>query len=85
MQLTIVAPCGVLCHTTVEKVSLPGALGAFTVLPGHAPLIAQLTAGKIRYTSGAEEWEQEIRRGFVRIERDTVAASVELSEPRPQK
>ena len=69
MQLIIVAPRGVLCHTAVEKVSFPGALGAFTVLPGHAPLIAQLTAGKIRYTSGVEEREQEILRGFVRIER----------------
>lgn len=85
MQLTIVAPGGVLCRAVVEKVSLPGALGTFTVLPGHAPLIAQLTAGKIRYTSGAKDGELEIRRGFVRIERDTVAASVELSEPRPQK
>lgn len=85
MQLIIVAQRGVLCHTAVEKVSFPGALGAFTVLPGHAPLIAQLTAGKIRYTSGAEEREQEILRGFVRIERDTVAANVELPEPGPQK
>ncbi|MEY8590862.1 F0F1 ATP synthase subunit epsilon [Butyricimonas hominis] len=81
MQLTIVAPCGVLCHTTVEKVSLPGALGAFTVLPGHAPLIAQLSEGKISYTSGTKEHEQEIRRGFVKIERDTVEANVELAEP----
>lgn len=85
MQLTIVAPRGVLCRTTVEKVSLPGALGAFTVLPGHAPLIAQLTEGKIRYTVGAKEYEQAIRRGFVRIERDTVAANVEPAEPCPQK
>ena len=54
-------------------------------MPGHAPLIAQLTAGKIRYTSGAEEREQEILRGFVRIERDTVAANVELPEPCSQK
>ena len=49
MQLIIVAPRGVLCHTAVEKVSFPGALGAFTVLPGHAPLIAQLTA-PVRWT-----------------------------------
>lgn len=81
MQITIVAPCGVLCHTTAEKVSLPGVLGAFTVLPGHAPLIAQLTAGKIAYTSEAKEYEQEILRGFVRIEQDRVEAHVELTEP----
>ncbi|GAA6256181.1 ATP synthase F1 subunit epsilon [Bacteroides sp. f07] len=85
MQLTIVAPSGILCHTSVEKVTFPGSLGTFTVLPGHAPLIAQLTAGKIRYATGTEEYEREIKRGFVRIERDTVVANVELSEPCSQK
>lgn len=79
MQLTIVAPCGMLCHTTVEKVSFPGALGDFTVLPHHAPLIAQLTSGKIRYTAGATEHEQEIRRGFVKVLNDMVEANVETS------
>ncbi|MFQ9502645.1 MAG: hypothetical protein ACLR1G_00225 [Alistipes indistinctus] len=80
MQLTIVAPCGVLCHTTVEK-SPARSVRGFTVLPGHAPLIAQLSEGKISYTSGTKEHEQEIRRGFVKIERDTVEANVELAEP----
>ena len=80
MYLTIVAPSGTLCRTTVEKVTLPGILGAFTVLPGHAPLIAQLTDGKIRYTEGAEEHEQEIRRGFAKIEKDTVEVCIELPE-----
>lgn len=85
MYLTIVAPSGMLCSTTVEKVTLPGILGAFTVLPGHAPLIAQLATGKIRYTTGTEECEREIKRGFVKIERDTVVANVELFEPCSQK
>lgn len=79
MQLVIVTPNGVLCRAAVEKVSLPGALGAFTVLPGHAPLIAQLTEGRISYTSGTEEHEQEIKRGFVKVEKDLIEASVELS------
>lgn len=80
MQLIIVAPCGMLCHATVEKVSLPGVLGNFTVLPNHAPLIAQLTNGKICYTAGNIEHEQEIRRGFVKVLNDTVEASVEMSD-----
>ncbi len=79
MQLIIMAPCGMLCHTTVEKVSLPGSLGAFTVLPGHMPLIAQLTKGKIRYTAGNTEHEQEISRGFVKVSNNTVEANVETS------
>lgn len=77
MYLTIVAPSGILCHTTVEKVSLPSVLGPFTVLPGHAPLISHLRNGKICYTAGAEEYEQEIRCGFVKIEDDTIEVCIE--------
>lgn len=82
MLLSIVTPNGVLCHTTVEKVSLPGTSGAFTVLTGHAPLIAMLTTGKVRYTTGMQEYEQEIKQGFVKVERDTVEITAELTANR---
>lgn len=85
MQLIIVAPCGILCRTEVEKVYLPGVAGNFTVLPGHAPLIAQLTGGKIRYTAGGTGYEQEIVRGFVKVLNNTVEASVEVPGNSPQK
>jgi F-type H+-transporting ATPase subunit epsilon len=85
MQLTIVAPCGVLCHTTVEKVSLPGALGAFTVLPGHAPLIARLTAGEIVYFTGWDEHRQIIKSGFVKVLKDKIEVCVESPDEQPRK
>ena len=49
MQLVIVAPTGILCRTTIDSISLPGEAGAFTVLPRHAPIIARLAAGTVRY------------------------------------
>lgn len=85
MYLTIVAPSGMLCHTTVEKVTLPGILGSFTVLSGHAPLVSQLTEGKIRYTAGNKEYEQEIRGGFAKVEKDVVEVCVELVLPDSSK
>lgn len=80
MRLTIVAPNGVLCCATVEKASFPGAVGAFTVLPGHAPLLARLTAGRIVYAVQGEERSQEIASGFVRVFRDSIEACVEMPD-----
>ena len=66
MYLTITSPSGILCRTTVDKVSLPGTVGAFTVLPGHAPLISQLKEGKIIYAKEGEEHVQDLKSGLYR-------------------
>lgn len=77
MHLTIVAPSGILCHTTVEKITLPGTVGEFMVLPGHAPLIASLTVGKILYTENGRETSVEIKNGIIKVEKDQVEICVE--------
>ena len=38
-----------------ESIVLPGSEGSFGVLPGHAPLLARLTAGRIKVCQGAQE------------------------------
>ncbi len=40
-----------------SAVFLPGAAGAFEVLPGHAPIISALTAGEIRWRVPGSELE----------------------------
>lgn len=80
MRLIIVAPCGMLCHTQIDKVSLPGEQGMFTVLRGHAPLIARLVAGEIVFTEKDKETRLEIRNGFVRVENDTVEVCAETPD-----
>ena len=44
LRLVIVSPSGELSRTTAAKVSFPGEAGAFTVLPGHAPLVSGLAS-----------------------------------------
>lgn len=78
LRLTIAAPEGVVFEGEVESVSLPGTLGAFTVLPMHAPLISSLAGGKIVYVRGGQPSELEVSSGFVEVRQDVVAVCVEL-------
>jgi F-type H+-transporting ATPase subunit epsilon len=59
-------------------VHLPGALGAFTVLPGHAALISTLTPGEIRYTAaaGGEEQRISVSGGIVDVDSNIVSVCI---------
>jgi len=79
MHLVIVTPNGIHCRTDIEKISLPGALGAFMVLPRHAPLISSLKKGLIAYTpAGGREERLAIRSGFVKVENGDVEVCAEI-------
>lgn len=81
LHLVVVSPSGELCRTDVRKVSFPGEVGAFTVLPEHAPLVSGLVRGGIAYTdSEGAEHEIAISGGFVRVYRDEVEACVEVTD-----
>ncbi|MDE5664895.1 ATP synthase F1 subunit epsilon [uncultured Duncaniella sp.] len=51
MILKIISAEDIVFQGEVTVVHLPGTMGAFTVLPGHASLISTLTPGDIRYTA----------------------------------
>ncbi len=84
MILTIVAPSGTLCRTTTDKVSFPGTVGRFTVLPGHAPLIAGLAPGEIIFTGETGDVHIPIRNGCVRVFNDRIEACVEETDGRSE-
>ena len=46
---------------TVNYVTLPGMIGSFSILPGHAPIVSSLKAGTLSYTT----MEGEIGRAHV--------------------
>ena len=70
MKLKIISPEKVVYKGEVERVSLPGSLGFFTVLKDHAPLVSSLVEGKIVYLEAEGEKEMEIESGVVGV-RDT--------------
>ncbi len=77
MKLKIITPEGVLFEGESEAATFPGLAGSFDVLPHHAPLIAALQKGVIRYRVKGEEHEQPIGGGFVKVENDELSVCVE--------
>lgn len=79
MELEIISPNGVLFKGETTYVSFPGREGAFDVLPHHAPMIAALSAGDIKYLEDGKEGEQEIKiqSGFVEIKDNRLSVCIE--------
>lgn len=77
MTLKIISAEDILFQGEVTVVHLPGSMGAFTVLPGHASLISTLTPGKVRYTTPADgEHESDITGGIADVDSDIISVCI---------
>ena len=81
LQLAVVTPrCRVLT-AQAESIILPGIEGAFGVLHNHAPLVAALGIGALKY--GRRDGEKEIAAiggGFVEVAGNTVTVLADSAE-----
>lgn len=77
MKLEIVSPNGILFKGETQSVSLPGMGGSFDVLPHHAPLIAALKKGTIKFEVNGNYQEQTIQSGFIEVWDDILSVCVE--------
>lgn len=75
MKLKIISPEAVNFECEVQSVTLPGAMGAFTVLKNHASLISTLVAGRLVYTpeAGTAEESLEIEGGIVDVDNNVIS------------
>ena len=80
LELQIVTPARSLVHDQVDEVEIPGVGGYFGVLPGHAPLLAALTAGELWYRKGQEKTFLSIAFGFAEVLPDRVTILARLAE-----
>jgi F-type H+-transporting ATPase subunit epsilon len=87
VHLKVVTPTRVAVDVPCDEVTLPGALGAVGILPGHTPLLTQLRIGELMYKRGMREHYLALQWGFGEVEaegdgtRVTVLAEVaELPE-----
>lgn len=72
LKLKIISPKGIILDTEVTWARFPGEMGPFTVLEGHAPLIASLIKGNIVYENEGQEHPIPINSGFAEIADDEI-------------
>ena len=78
--LDVVKPDGPVLSEAVDEVVIPGALGMFGVLPGHAPMLAQLGVGAVTYKQRGQEHAVAVEGGFCEVRPDRVTVLAERAE-----
>ena len=78
IKLDIISPERRLFCGEVNLLRLPGTAGAFTVLTGHAPIVASLSQGTLSFlTADAVEHQLQIKGGFVEVSDNRATLCVE--------
>jgi F-type H+-transporting ATPase subunit epsilon len=70
LHLTVVTPTRTAVEAEVDEVTLPGALGALGILPGHTPLLTSLRIGELSYRQGVREHYLALQWGFAEVTSD---------------
>jgi F-type H+-transporting ATPase subunit epsilon len=79
-QLEIVTPEKKVVDTAATEVQIPGKNGYLGVLPGHAPLITELSVGEVTFRDGGREQRLAVAWGFAEVLPDKVTILAETAE-----
>jgi F-type H+-transporting ATPase subunit epsilon len=79
-QLEIVTPEKLVVKDQAEEMQIPGKNGYLGILPGHAPLITELSVGQISYRNGNEMHHLSVAWGFAEVLPDKVTILAESAE-----
>ena len=77
MELVIISPEGVLLKETADRITLPGSMGAFSILKNHAPLVSTIEKGEIIYMQNKKEKKFNIEKGITIVEKNVVQVITE--------
>jgi F-type H+-transporting ATPase subunit epsilon len=80
IPLSIVTPERVAWEGEVDSLVVPAAGGQLGVLPGHAPLLAQLTPGVVQIRSGEETRALAVSGGYLEVHGGRAALFAETAE-----
>lgn len=72
LSLEIVTPDRLLVRADVTAVQAPAANGYLGILPGHAPLLAEMGIGSLTYEAGGKRWSLAVHGGYLEILADRV-------------
>jgi F-type H+-transporting ATPase subunit epsilon len=79
-QLEIVTPEKMVVKDSAEELQIPGKNGYLGILPGHAPLITELSAGELSYRNGGQTHRFAVAWGFAEVLPDKVTVLAETAE-----
>src|SRR6201998_1038763 len=79
-HLEIVTPEKKVVETATEEVQIPGKNGYLGVLPGHAPLITELSVVEIPYRENPTEQRLAVAWGFAEVLPNKVTILAETAE-----
>ena len=80
IELEIVTPDKQVVRESVEAIEIPGKAGYIGVLPGHAPLITELTIGEISYKRNGNTEHLSVAWGFAEVLPDKVTILAQTAE-----
>jgi F-type H+-transporting ATPase subunit epsilon len=77
LKLQLVTPDRTIFEGEIEELTAPGAVGPFTILLNHSPIVSALVPGMFRYRSGKTEENLLFGGGFLEFHENqaTVLAS----------
>jgi F-type H+-transporting ATPase subunit epsilon len=81
IHLEIVTPEKPLFSGEVDRVTVPSTQGYLGILPGHAPLLAELGVGSIQYRQGEKTENLFCCWGFVEVLPERVIVLAQRGEP----
>lgn len=80
LQLTVAVPDRQVLDESVGAVRLPLTTGYIGILPGHAPLLAEVGTGVLSFSTSIEEMHMAIDGGAVEVLPDRVRVLAERAE-----
>lgn len=85
LRLELVAPAGLVFEGDVEMVVLPAVTGEVGILPRHAPLVAQLSIGRLRVLTVGGDWLNfAVAEGFGKVQFNKVIVLADAAEEASQ-
>jgi len=79
MKLKILSPGKTIYDGNSDSIILPSKhCGAFLVMEDHAPIVAALEEGIVKYTVDGEDYEFQISGGFAEVRNNNVSVCVEI-------
>ncbi len=85
LRLELVAPSGPVFEGDVEMVVLPAVGGEVGILPRHAPLVAQLSIGRLRALKADGDWLTfAVAEGFAKVQFNKVIVLADSAEEASQ-